>query len=590
MNTTYDADHLTLVGDTREPEGDKKFDPTFEIDITQFETEALFLQTVHTNAPKKSIKATVTWMVCNDTQCLPPETETFDILLSENAEITNANANLDIAEGDQLQSKRLNIGVSGWEQYAVEDIAEQGFLITFMLGFLGGLIALLTPCVFPMIPLTVSFFTKRTESKAKGKFNAFLYGFFIFLIYVLLSMPFHLIDSVDPEILNNVSTNFTLNLIFFFIFVAFAFSFFGFFEITLPASWSNKMDDKATSIGGFVGIFFMALTLALVSFSCTGPILGSLLGGTLGSDGGAWHLSFGMGGFGLALALPFALFALFPNLLTSLPKSGGWLNSVKVVLGFIELALAFKFLSNAELVMHLGFLKREIFIGIWIVIAIGLALYLFGIIRFPHDSPVPKLPLWRKVLGVVTLLFIAYLIPGVTNTRYANLKLLSGFPPPLFYSIYDQSVSEGLMGLKAYNEFTAGVNAAKVQQKPILLDFTGWACVNCRKMEEKVWSVPEVHKLIKDEFVLISLYVDDREELPIDKQFNFKKPSGKIKEIQTVGDQWATFQTVNFKNNSQPYYVILDSDSKLLNVPIGYTPNSSNYTSWLKQGLKNYQK
>ncbi len=581
--------NFDLSGTTVEPEGVAKFDKTFDMEVTYFEEEAFFRQKILVkNAAQKTVAASVLFMVCNDEMCLPPETIDFEIPLAGSAPVQAAN-NLQVSAEDLQKTEQLNIQVKGWEKYPQEDPAQQGYFTIFFLGFLGGLIALLTPCVFPMIPLTVSFFTKRTKDKRKGKFNAFLYGFFIFAIYVLLSLPFHLLDSLDPEILNNVSTNFTLNIIFFVIFVAFAVSFFGYYELTLPASWSNKMDDQATKIGGVLGIFFMALTLALVSFSCTGPILGSLLGGTLSRDGGAIQLTIGMGGFGLALALPFALFALFPNWLNSLPKSGGWLNSVKVVLGFLELALAFKFLSNAELVMHWGIFKREIFIGIWILIGIGLALYLFGKIRFPHDSPITKLPVWRKVLGTVTVAFVLYLIPGLTNTSYANLKLLSGFPPPLFYSVYEKPASHEMMGLEAYKSFDAGLKAAKEQHKPLLLDFTGWACVNCRKMEEQVWSISQVNELIRERYILVSLYVDDRENLPKETQFNYLKSSGRVKKIKTVGDKWATFQTLNFKNNSQPYYVLLGTNGELLNAPLGYTPDVNEYTAWLQKGLENFE-
>jgi len=479
--------------------------------------------------------------------------------------------------------------MNGWETYKPDVEEKDGFMTIFLLGFLGGLIALLTPCVFPMIPLTVSFFTKGAKTRKQGLMNAILYGLFIFLIYLLLSVPFHLLDSLAPEILNNISTNVTLNIAFFVIFIIFAFSFFGYYEITLPSSWSNKMDDKASSIGGVVGIFFMALTLALVSFSCTGPILGSLLGGSLSSDGGATQLSFGMGGFGLALALPFALFALFPNWLNSLPKSGGWLNTVKVVLGFLELGLAFKFLSNADLVEHWGFLKREIFIGIWILVGIGLMLYLFGIIRFPHDGPKKKLTKARFGFGVLTFLFVLYLFPGLTNSGFANLKLLSGFPPPLFYSVYEKD-TQGPLGLKAYKSWEKGFEMAKQENKPIMLDFTGWACVNCRKMEEQVWSDPDVYKVLNNEYILVSLYVDDREELPEQDQFNYVRANGSIKKIKTIGDKWATFQTVNFQNNSQPFYVLMDTDMNLLNSPIGYTSDAKEYLVWLKQGVQKEEK
>jgi len=576
-----------LLGNVVEPEGVEKFDKTFEMDIKYFEDEAIFKQKLKINAPNvQVIKAAVLFMVCNDEMCLPPDTINFTLALQKDSAVPVSSVPV-MTPQDMEKTKALDIGVQGWDKYPADDPTKKGYLTIFFLGFLGGLIALLTPCVFPMIPLTVSFFTKRAKDRRKGKINAFLYGFFIFGIYVLLSLPFHLLDSLDPEILNNVSTNFVLNLVFFVIFVAFAISFFGYYELTLPASWSTKMDAQASKIGGVVGVFFMALTLALVSFSCTGPILGSLLGGALSRDGGALQLSLGMGGFGLALALPFALFALFPNWLNSLPKSGGWLNSVKVILGFLELGLAFKFLSNAELVKHFGIFKREPFIAVWICIAIGLALYLFGKIKFPHDSPVKKLATWRKVVGVLVVAFILYLMPGLTNTKHANLKLLSGFPPPLSYSIYDKDGATDMNLLHGYTNFEEGIKAAKANHKPILVDFTGWACVNCRKMEEQVWSVPAVHELIKKEYVLISLYVDDREALPSLEQFKYLKSSGRLKKITTIGAKWATFQTLNFKNNSQPYYVLLDNDMHLLNKPIGYTPDAVAYEKWLKVGIKN---
>jgi len=440
-----------------------------------------------------------------------------------------------------------------------------------------------------MIPLTVSFFTKSATNAQKGMANSILYGFFIFLIYVILSIPFHVLDSLDPEILNNISTNVTLNILFFAIFLVFAFSFFGYFELTLPASWSNALDTKANAVGGIIGIFFMALTLAIVSFSCTGPILGSLLGSSLSTDGGATQLTLGMSGFGLALALPFTLFAMFPKWLNSLPKSGGWLNTVKVVLGFIELALALKFLSNADLVEHWGLLKREVFIGLWILIGLGLALYLLGKIRFPHDGPLQKLSFSRISFAVLVLAFVVYLLPGLTNTKHANLKLLSGFPPPLPYSLYDKN-SECPLGLNCYKDLEQGLAAAKTENKPIMLDFTGWACVNCRKMEEHVWSKSNVFNMLNNEYIIISLYVDDRKELPKSEQFQYLKPNGTVKNIKTIGDKWATLQTLNFKNNSQPFYVLLNHNMEMLNHTTAYTPDATEYFNWLKAGLDNFKK
>ena len=454
----------------------------------------------------------------------------------------------------------------------------------FFLGFIGGLIALLTPCVFPMIPLTVSFFSHSSGSHREGIIKALLYGFFIFIIYVLVSVPFHVMDSVNPDLLNNVSTNTWLNILFFIIFVIFAISFFGYFEITLPSKWSNAMDSKATKLGGFIGVFFMALTLTLVSFSCTGPILGSLLGGSLSNDGGAIQLTYGMAGFGLALALPFAFFALFPNLLKKLPKSGGWMTTVKVVLGFIELAFAIKFLSNADLVEHWGLLKREIFIGIWIIIGLALAAYLFGLYKFPHDSPNQKISLNRKILAIICLVFAGYLVPGVLPAKEPTVKLLSGFPPPMFYSIYPEQVEH--FSHHAINNFYEGLEESKKTGKPILIDFTGWACVNCRKMEEQVWSIPSVSSML-DKVTLVSLYVDDRIELNKDEKFTYQFPnSSKIKKIKTIGDKWATFQTINFKNNSQPYYVLLDAEYNLLQTPKGYTPDADAFYQWLKAGIE----
>ena len=464
-----------------------------------------------------------------------------------------------------------------------DDVQSKGLWALFLLGFFGGLVALLTPCVFPMIPLTVSFFTKKAETKKTGIKNAFLYGFFIFFIYILLSLPFHFLDTLNPDILNNISTNVYLNVGFFIVFIIFALSFFGVYEITLPASFTNKTDSKAGA-GNAVGIFFMALTLALVSFSCTGPILGSLLAGSLTADGGAMQLTAGMGGFGFALALPFALFALFPGMLKSLPKSGGWLTTVKIVLGFLEVGLAFKFLSNADLVTHWGILKREIFIGIWIIIGVLLSLYLWGLIKFKHDSPVKKLSLTRIFLATVATVFTLYITPGVTNTKYANLTLISGFPPPLWYSIYAKN-NDCILNLNCTKDYETGLKMAKEQNKLILLDFTGYACVNCRRMEEKVWTDPEVYKVLKEKYIIISLYVDDKNLLPSSQRFTYTGKNGLERKIRSVGDKWSTFETENFRENSQPLYAILNTDEVLLSHPAPYTPSAKDYLQWLQCGV-----
>ncbi|WP_339756230.1 cytochrome c biogenesis protein CcdA [uncultured Winogradskyella sp.] len=576
-----------LEGPTTEPVVPPIYDEIFEEDVVKFKNKAVFTQKIILlNTNLKQIEVFVEYQTCDISKCIPGD-YTFNLSLDGSAIEKEA---VSIDKRSKELSESLNLNVTGWDKYEKQTVEEQSNLSIFFLGFLGGLIALLTPCVFPMIPLTVSFFTKSASNSKKGLFNSILYGFFIFLIYVLLSIPFHLLDSLDPGILNNISTNVTLNIIFFVIFIAFAFSFFGYFELTLPHSWSAAMDSKANKIGGFVGIFFMALTLAIVSFSCTGPILGTLLGSSLTADGGAMQLTMGMSGFGLALALPFTLFAMFPKWLNSLPKSGGWLNTVKVVLGFIELALALKFLSNADLVQHWGLLKREVFIGLWIIIGIGLALYLFGKIKFPHDGLLQKLSKGRITTGILVIAFVIYLIPGLTNSKYANLKLLSGFAPPLFYSLYDKD-SDCPLDLNCYKDLDEGIAAAKDENKPILLDFTGWTCVNCRKMEEQVWSKSDIYKILSEDYIIISLYVDDNEkELPKDKQFQYLRSNGTVKDIETFGDKWTALQTINFHNNSQPYYVLLNANMELLNVTNAYESNAEAYYQWLKTGLENYKK
>jgi len=567
-----------LVGKAKESKSVKVYSDIFEVEETFFLDKVKFTQRIKLlSEDVKQITVNLDYQVCKEV-CINKE-ENFVIALDggvvklENVELDDHSKALSNQLVLDLKNKdRLNDG---------SDVVSSGGNLwkIFVLGFLGGLVALLTPCVFPMIPLTVSFFTKQSGTKSKGISNAILYGLFIVIIYVGLSIPFHFLDSVDPEILNTISTNIWLNVIFFIIFIFFAFSFFGYYELTLPSSWSNKMD-SASSTGGLIGIFFMAVTLALVSFSCTGPILGSLLAGSLTSDGGAFQLTAGMTGFGAALALPFALFALFPNLLKSLPKSGGWLTTVKVLLGFVELALAFKFLSNADLVAHWGILKREVFIGIWMVIFLLMALYFFGIIRFPHDGK-KKFSFPKVSFAVLVVAFVIYLGTGLTKN--SHLKLLAGFPPPTFYSIYEQE-SDCPLGLDCFKDFDEGLAFAKAKNKPILLDFTGWACVNCRKMEENVWSDPKVYELLKENYVLISLYVDDRKELSKENQFKIKLNENHLKSIETIGDKWSTFQYLNFQTASQPYDVIMNANLEILNEAKQYT-GVDEYYNWLKEGV-----
>ena len=580
-----DTKGFELVGKAKESKTYKEYSDTWEKEEIFFKEKALITQRIKlTNKDITSVKLNFFAQVCKEV-CIQIE-EDFSFSLDGK---TISDELVELDEKSIVLSKQLKLDLKNKELLKTDadgNTQENESLFTiFLLGLIGGLLALLTPCVFPMIPLTVSFFTKQSQSKAKGISNAILYGFFIVLIYILLSLPFHFLDSLDPEILNTISTNIWLNIFFFAILVFFAFSFFGYYEVTLPSSWGDKMD-TASNVGGMVGIFFMALTLAIISFSCTGPILGSLLAGSLTSDGGAMQLSAGMTGFGLALALPFALFALFPNWLKSLPSSGGWLNTTKVILGFLELAFAFKFLSNADLVGHWDFLKREVFVGIWIVIFIGLALYILKKIRFPHDGTDKKLSFSSISFGILVLAFVVYLIPGTFKTPTWNLSLLSGFPPPQFYSIYEQE-NDCPLGLNCYKGFEEGLAAAKAANKPILLDFTGWACVNCRKVEENVWSDPAIYTLLKDDYILISLYVDDRKELPTAAQFKFKRANGKLKDIETVGDKWATFQTVNFQTASQPYYVLMTADLEILNHAEQYTDKDT-YLTWLQKGIVNF--
>jgi len=574
-----------LVGKAVESKTYNEYSNVWEKEEIFFKEKAIITQRIQLNNTYiTSITLTFFAQVCKEV-CIQIE-EDFTFSLDGKAIVTKE---VELDEKSKLLSKQLILPLKNkelLEQDTDENQQKEGLFTIFLLGFVGGLLALLTPCVFPMIPLTVSFFTKQSQAKAKGISNAILYGICIVVIYLLLSLPFHFLDSINPEILNTISTNVWLNSFFFAILVFFAFSFFGYYEITLPSSWGDKMD-TASNVGGLIGIFFMALTLAIVSFSCTGPILGSLLAGSLTADSGAMQLSAGMTGFGLALALPFTLFALFPNWLKSLPSSGGWLNTTKVILGFLELAFAFKFFSNADLVAHWDLLKREVFIGIWIVIFIGLALYILKKIRFPHDSTDKKISFSRGSFGILVLAFVIYLIPGTFKTPSWNLSLLSGFPPPQFYSIYEQE-NDCPLGLNCYKDFEVGLAAAKAANKPILLDFTGWACVNCRKVEENVWSNPAIYKLLKEDYILISLYVDDRKELPETAQFNFKRANGQLKEITTVGDKWATFQTVNFKTASQPYYVQLTSELQILNRAEQYT-DIDTYLAWLQEGIINFK-
>ena len=478
--------------------------------------------------------------------------------------------------------------------------SKKSMLLIFFISFLSGFAALLTPCVFPMIPMTVSYFTKNSKSRAAGIRNATLYGISIIAIYVLLGT---IVTTIfGPSALNALSTNVWFNIIFFLLLVIFAVSFLGAFEIMLPSSWQNKAD-QASDKGGYLGIFFMALALALVSFSCTGPIVGTLLVESATIGGIAPFV--GMFGFSLALALPFALFAAFPGWLNTLPKSGGWLNTVKVFLGFLELALAFKFLSNADLVVQGHFLERELFLAIWIGIFGVLTIYLFGFIRLPHDSPIEKLSVGRTMLGTLTLIFVIYLIPGMWG---AQLKLISGFPPPLSYSesplgftsaqnnqvqTENKDMHLGPQNIMVFHDFDKAEAYAKEVNKPLFVDFTGHACVNCRKMEEKVWGELGVIEILRDKMVIVSLYVDEKTPLPASEHKVLEYAPGKTMKITQVGHKWSYLQTTRFKSNTQPYYRLLGPKGEDLDIGSAdyeHHGNTEDFKAWLEKGLAEYKK
>lgn len=590
-------DAIEIIGKTTE-KGDKVIegiDPFFGINVKKFDEKVVFIQKVKV-LKNTVIKGSLEYMVCDESRCLPPDTKEFEFELktnNQNETGTPLPADLNATELKQIDqvnpaaaiqvqptptnkiepsherfgSPVKNCGTTGTETQ------NQTLWQIMVLGFLAGLLALLTPCVFPMIPLTVSFFTKRNENPSRGKLEALFYAFSIVFIYFLLSVPF-LIFNISPDTLNEISTGAPLNIFFFIIFVIFAFSFFGYYEINMPSFIANKVD-SASNLGGVIGIFFMAVTLAIVSFSCTGPILGSLLVGALTSSGGKMNLVAGMTSFGLALALPFGLFAFFPRMLKSLPKSGGWMTTVKVILGFLELIFAIKFLSNADLVMHWGILKYEVFLAIWMVLGLAMFLYLIGKIRFPHDHPTKTINRTRLVLAGVSLVFVLYSASGLFGNE---LKLFSGFPPPKFYSYFQDDVK-----IHPVTNYEEALALGKKEGKPVLIDFTGWACVNCRKMEENVWTDPEVFLRLKEKFVLVSLYVDDRKPLPENEQYTSKFSGKKIK---TVGNKWSDMQAMYFNSNTQPFYVIISPEEKLLTPPVGYTPEKKEYLRFLDCGLE----
>lgn len=591
-------DSFALVGDIVPVGAKEKYDDIFEGDYTYFVGTALFEQKVKVLTATPTIRGSYEYQVCTDVdgRCIPFEDDfDFSTLFigakkEKSTEVIKEDASIEKSADKGSVLKR-------------RDVNDPYSLLAFMVvAFLAGLAALLTPCVFPMIPMTVTFFTGRSGEKSGGTKKALLYGFFIILIYTIIGSliaPF-----MGPEVANDLATGWVPNVLFFLVFLVFALSFLGLFEITLPSGLVNAVDQKSES-GGWVGIFFMAFTLVLVSFSCTGPIVGSIL---VESAGGLiLKPILGMFAFSLAFALPFSLFALFPEWLNKLPKSGGWLNSVKVVLGFLELALAFKFLSIADQAYHWRILDRDVYLIIWIIIFTFLGFYLLGKIRLAHDSKIENISVPRLMLSMLTFMFVLYMIPGLFG---APLKALAGYLPPMSTHDFDipgimrdqakqnssttQSICEEPLyadmlhfphGLQGYFDYDQAIACAKEQNKPLFIDFTGHGCVNCREMEARVWSNPEVLNLLSEEFVLVALYVDEKTVLPEEKWYK-STYDNKIK--KSIGNQNADFQITRFENNAQPYYVILDTEGQELVAPTAYNLDINDFKEFLKSGVENF--
>jgi thiol:disulfide interchange protein len=580
------------------------FDPNFEADLNYFENSCVFKQTIDVSSVDQfSVEGVLEYMACDDSKCIFPDPVNFKIDINPANDVEGKTSDQALQSVVDTTGKKVVNSTTNdpfhWGSKTttpLEDCQikeeEQTIWWAFLQGLFWGLFALLTPCVFPMIPLTVSFFTK-SSGDGNGKSKAVLYGIFIFLTYVAVSIPFHVFSSTNPEVFNEFATNPWINLTFFAVFIVFAVSFFGYYEITLPSSWANKMDN-ASNIGGLIGVFFMAITLVIVSFSCTGPILGGMLGQIYASNAQGTVDFLGMSlslaptkltaataGFGIALGLPFGLFAFFPSLMKKLPKSGGWLEDFKVSLGFLEVALAIKFLSNADLVQQWGVLKRETFFALWIVIGIFWSLYLFGKFKFKPGQGSGTLSKPKLFFALALALFSIRLIPGVMPPNGLNkFAFLSGFPPPAFYSYYEYQEE-----FHVYHDLAEAMEVAKKEHKPLFVDFTGWACVNCRKMEEHVWVDDKIKSMLQEKYVMVSLYVDEKIELPASDQMIYKTHDGRLKEIKTVGNKWATLQAETFHNQAQPFYVILAPDSTLLIPSEDYNPNVDEYFKWLNCGI-----
>ena len=587
----------------------KAYNDIFETDEHYYTGTVKFVQRLKPTAREYSVRIEVDGQICSDSECVrtggsqtlkgkAPETA---LGKDDAAKVENADTQPDAAVTDTLPADQEAVAAedstavapadAAWwnnveaelKAYDNRDAAEDmSLLYIFLAGFLGGLIALMTPCVWPMIPMTVSFFLKQNKSRRGSVGQAALYGVSIVVIYVLLGLVITALFGASA--MNDLATSAVFNIIFFLLLVVFAISFFGGFELTLPASWTNKIDAKVDTTTGILSVFFMAFTLVLVSFSCTGPIIGTLLVEAAASSNFDTP-AVGMFGFALALALPFTLFAMFPTMLKSMPKSGGWLNTVKVVLGFLELALALKFLSVADLAYGWRILDREVFVALWIVIFALLGVYLLGKLTFPHDDKVDKVSVPRFLLGVISLAFAVYMLPGLWG---APLKSISAFAPPL--STQDFSLYEGGVSASA-DDFEQGMELARRQGKPVMIDFSGHGCVNCRKMEAAVWTDPEVKRIIDEDYVLITLMVDDKKPLPAPVVVRESDGTERtLRTLRTVGDKWSFLQRSKFGSNAQPFYVLLDNDGKPLESSYGYDEDIPAYKKFLRNGVDNYRK
>lgn len=587
----------------------KKMDPIFEMEVKFFEKTAKFTQKVKLNGGKYSVSGYLEYGACNDENCLPPTSVDFTFSGEVPAQakaadtkekeapkkeeapveaVAKADTTVEApAATDSTATETTLQGTTNYWTPVISELSSYGegtneeshsWIYIFFTGLIGGLLALFTPCVWPIIPMTVSFFLKRTKDKKKGIRDAWTYGASIVVIYVTLGLAITLIFGASA--LNALSTNAIFNILFCLMLVVFAASFFGAFEITLPSKWSNAVDSKAEATTGLLSIFLMAFTLSLVSFSCTGPIIGFLLV-EVSTSGSVVAPAIGMLGFAIALALPFTLFAMFPSWLKSMPKSGGWMNVIKVSLGFLELAFALKFLSVADLAYGWRILDRETFLALWIVIFGLLGMYLLGKIKFPHDDDNTKVGVGRFFLALFSLAFAVYMIPGLWG---APLKAVSAFAPPMQtqdFNLYKNEVHA------KFNDFDAGMEYARQNHKPVMIDFTGYGCVNCRKMELAVWTDPQISQIMNDDYVLITLYVDEKTSLPEPIKIT---ENGKERTLRTIGDKWSYLQRSKFGANAQPFYVLLDNEGKPLNSSYSYDEDIAKYKDFLQTGLKNYKK